>query len=63
MDLMNSIAAASMTMSQMKVENAYDIAIMKKTMDMQEQQAEILLNEMLGSLPSVSGSHGFDALV
>lgn len=63
MDIMESIAAASMTMSQMKIDNAYDIAMMKKTMDMQEQQAEILLDEMLSSLPNVSGSHGFDALV
>lgn len=60
MDLMNSIAAASMTMSQMEFENAYDIAIMKKSMDMQEQQAEILLNEMLSSMPSVPRQHGFD---
>lgn len=50
--MMESIAAASMTMSQMQFENAYDIAVMKKSMNMQEQQAEALINDMLAGVPS-----------
>ena len=33
--MMESIAAASMSMSQMEFENAYNIAVMKKSMNIQ----------------------------
>lgn len=58
MDLANNIASASMTMSQMRFEEALDITMMKKSMDAQAQQVEILLDEMLGSVPLPT--HGFD---
>ena len=58
---MNSIAAASMSMSEMEFENAYDIAVMKKSMDMQAAQAEALINEMLAVVPvSAPSAHGLD---
>ena len=56
---MESIAAASMSMSQLEFANAYDMAIMKKSMNMMEEQAETLINEMLSSLPTPS-QYGFD---
>lgn len=39
--MMDSIAAASMSMSQMQMATAYDTAIMKKSMDSMESQAQI----------------------
>ena len=59
--MMESIAAASMSMSQAQFESAYDIAVMKKSMNMQEQQAETLINEMLAAVPvQAPGQYGFD---
>lgn len=59
--MMESIAAASMSMSQAQFESAYDIAVMKKSMNMQEQQAETLINEMLAAVPVQAPSqYGFD---
>ena len=45
--MMDSIAAASMSMSQMQFASAYDTAIMKKSMDNMESQAQALINDML----------------
>ena len=58
--MMESIAAASMSMSQMEFENAYDIAVMKKAMNMEAQQAEALINEMLEGVPNIPSQYGFD---
>lgn len=58
MELANSIASASMTMSRMEFEDALDITMMKKSMDAQAQQVEMLLDEMLRSVPLPT--HGFD---
>ena len=59
--MMNSIASIGMGMSQAEFENAYDIAIMKKYMNLQEQQAEALINDMLEAVPvDISGQYGFD---
>ena len=41
--MMESIAAASMSMSQMEFANAYDMAILKKSMESMEAQAETCL--------------------
>lgn len=57
--MMESIAAASMSMSQMEFENAYDMAILKKSMVSMESQAEALINDMLAAVPA-PGQHGFD---
>ena len=38
--MMESIAAASMSMSQAQLATAYDTAIMKKSMDSMESQAQ-----------------------
>lgn len=57
--MMESIAAASMSMSQMEFENAYDMAILKKSMVSMESQAEALINDMLAAVPA-PGQYGFD---
>ena len=57
--MMDSLAAAGMSMSQAQFESAYDTAIMKKSMDSMEQQAETLINEMLAAVPA-PGQYGFD---
>ena len=56
--MMESIAAASMSMSQLQFETAYDTAMLKKTMDSMESQAEAL-NDMLAAVPAPS-QYGFD---
>ena len=59
--MMESIASASVSMSQAQFESAYDMAVMKKSMNMQEQQAETLINEMLAAVPVQAPSqYGFD---
>ena len=57
--MMESIAAASMSMSQMEFANAYDMAILKKSMESMEAQAETLINDMLAGVPAPS-QYGFD---
>lgn len=57
--MMESIAAASMSMSQMEFENAYDMAILKKSMVSMESQAEALIQDMLAAVPT-PGQYGFD---
>ena len=57
--MMESIAAASMSMSQMQMANAYDMAILKKSMESMEAQAETLINDMLAAVPAPS-QYGFD---
>ena len=59
--MMESIAAASMSMSQAQFASAYDMAIMKKSMNAQEQQAETLINDMLAGVPmNIPSQYGFD---
>ena len=51
----------AISMSQAQFENAYDMAIMKKSMNMQEQQAETLINDMLAGVPlNIPSQYGFD---
>ena len=57
--MMESIAAASMSMSQMQFANAYDMAILKQSMESMETQAETLINDMLAAVPAPS-QYGFD---
>ena len=57
--MMDSIAAASRSMSQMQLASAYDTAIMKKSMDNMESQAQALINDMLAAVPAPS-QYGFD---
>ena len=57
--MMDSIAALSMSMSQAQFAAAYDTAIMKKSMDSMESQAETLINDMLAAVPAPS-QYGFD---
>ena len=58
--MMNSIAAASMSMSQMEFENAYNIAVMKKSMNIQAEQMQAF-TEMLDAVPTnVPSQYGFD---
>lgn len=59
--MMESIAAASMSMSQAQFESSYELAVMKKSMNAQEQQAEALINDMLAGVPmNIPSQHGFD---
>ncbi len=51
MDLMNSIASASMSMSAAQFAQQYSISLMKKTMDNEELAAQELL-EMLPEIPA-----------
>ena len=57
--MMESIAAASMSISEMEFANAYDMALLKKSMESMESQAETLINEMLAAVPA-PGQYGFD---
>ena len=57
--MMDSIAALSMSMSEARFAAAYDTAIMKKSMDSMESQAETLINDMLAAVPA-PGQYGFD---
>lgn len=56
--MMESIASAAMSMSQMQFQNAYDIAMVKKSMEGMEAEAQALI-EMLDSVPAPS-QYGFD---
>ena len=56
--MMDSIASASMSMSQAQFEQAYDIAVMKQSMNAQEQQAEMLIDQMLAGVPTNIPSQG-----
>lgn len=56
--MMESIAAASMSISQMQVATAYDMAVLKKSMESMESQAEAL-TDMLAAVPAPS-QYGFD---
>ncbi len=52
MDMMNSIAATSMSISAMQFQQSYSIGVAKKAMEGMEQQAQELL-EMLPEPPMV----------
>ena len=56
--MMESIAAAAMSMSQLQFQTAYDTAMFKKSMDGMEQQAQAMI-EMMQSVPAPS-QYGFD---
>lgn len=46
-------------MSKMEFENAYDMAMLKKSMISMASQAEALIDEMLAAVPA-PGQDGFD---
>ena len=52
MDMINGIAAASMSMSAMQLETAYSTALLKKSMEGMEQQALSLIEDMAQSVPT-----------
>lgn len=56
--MMEGIAAAAMSMSQLQFQNAYDTAMIKKSMEGMEQQAQAMI-EMMQSVPAPS-QYGFD---
>ncbi|MBD5140309.1 MAG: putative motility protein [Ruminococcus sp.] len=56
MDLVNSIAEMSMTMSAMKTQQSVEIAVMKKTMDVSTEMVSDLLDAM--SVPTFPGENG-----
>lgn len=57
--MMESIAAASMSMAQAQFSTAFDTAMVKKSMESMEMQAETLINDMLSAVPA-PGQYGFD---
>lgn len=57
--MMDAIASASVSMSQMEFANAYDMALLKKSMESMESQAETLINDMLAAVPA-PGQYGLD---
>lgn len=56
MDLVNSIAEMSMTMSAMKTQQSVEIAVMKKAMTTSTEMASDLLDAM--SVPTFPGEKG-----
>lgn len=56
MELVNSIAEMSMTMSAMKTQQSLEIAMMKKTMDTSTEMVSDLLDSM--SVPVFPGENG-----
>ena len=56
MDLVNSIAEMSMTMSAVKTQQSVEIAVMKKAMETNTEKASDLLDAM--SVPRFSGENG-----
>ena len=59
MDLVSSIASASMSISQFKVQQAVQVSMLKKTMDSQEAAMTALVQDMLPSVnvtPQTTGN-------
>lgn len=56
MDLVNSIAEMSMTMSAVKTQQSVELAVMKKTMDVSTEMVSDLLDAM--SVPTFPGENG-----
>ena len=56
MDLVNSIAEMSMTMSAVKTQQSVEIAVMKKAMSTSTEMASDLLDAM--SVPAFPGEKG-----
>lgn len=62
MDLMSSIASASMSLSSQKLAQQYSVSVAKKAMDSQELAAQELL-AMLPEQPQISKGELIDVLV
>lgn len=56
MELVNSIAEMSMTMSAVKTQQSVELAVMKKTMDVSTEMVSDLLDAM--SVPTFPGENG-----
>ena len=53
MSITLDIARTGMALSEYKVQQAVDISMIKKSMEVQEQQMESLLSQISGVVPSV----------
>ncbi len=62
MDLMSSIASASMSLSSQKLAQQYSVSVAKKAMDSQELAAQELL-AMLPQQPQIPKGQYIDVLV
>ncbi|MDL2220831.1 YjfB family protein [Eubacteriales bacterium OttesenSCG-928-N14] len=51
------IAALSIAMNQSKVEQQFSIGMLKKTMDMQKELAQMMVEELIVAAPQVSTGH------
>lgn len=56
--MIDSIAAASMSMSAMRLQTAYDTAILKKTMEGMEQEILTLIENIAQSTPTPPAAPG-----
>lgn len=56
MEIVNSIAEMSMTMSAVKTQQSLELAVMKKAMDTSTELASNLLDSM--SVPAFPGNNG-----
>ena len=54
MDMINSLASASLRMSAMDLETAYSTALLKRSMEGMEQQALSLIEDMAQSVPTAT---------
>lgn len=54
--MMNSIAATSMSMANMQLEQGLSIAMAKKTMDTQEAMATSIFQDMMPQQPAAAPS-------
>lgn len=54
MEMVNSIAEMSMTMSAMKTQQSVELAVMKKTMDVSTE----MVSDLLEDLPVFPGENG-----
>lgn len=52
MEMVNAIAATSVSMSAMQMETAYQTALLKKSMEGMEQQAISLIRDLAQTVPA-----------
>ena len=57
MDMVNGIAAASMSMSAMQFETAYSTALLKKSMEGMEQEILTLIKNIAQPAPAPGPGH------
>lgn len=59
----SSVAAASMQMSMAQVQDAVDVSLMRKAMDMQEAEMASLIQNLEAASPTVHTGHLLNVVV